>query len=98
MEEKWTLMMGDSALGTLTPYDSDWPWEYCHFTPTPAFEQVRPLFVAELEILEGQWDEAQWEKAYDAIAALKLRLVRDDGQIIDEFLLHIDGDTARFRH
>jgi hypothetical protein len=96
--EKWTLMMGDSVLGMLTPDDPDWPWLYCHFTPTPAFEPVRPLFVAELEILEGQWDEGRWEKAYAAIASLKLRLLGDDGQIIDEFLLHIDGDTAWFRY
>ena len=96
--EKWTLMIGDSVLGMLTLDDLDMPWLCCHFTPTPSFEQVRPLFVAELEVLEGQWDEEQWEKAYAAIVALELRLVGDDGQIIDEFLLHIDGDTARFRY
>lgn len=99
-------MADDVSLGTLDLYDLDQPWWYCHFVPTSAFEAVRHLFVAELAAFEadeavrmsGHMDAGLQDEAYKAIDALKLRLVVDDGQIIDTLLLHIEGDEAWFRY
>jgi hypothetical protein len=104
--QQWILMTGETALGTLVLEELDQPWWYCHFTPTPAFDQFRPFFVTEQAALEineaarliGDREQGQWEKAYDAIDALHLRLVGEHGQIIDDLLLHVDGDEAWFRY
>jgi hypothetical protein len=100
------LMRGDVQLGVLTLYDLDQPWFYCHFEPEPAFEQVRPLFAAEQELLnddsgtdfDEDADEDAWVRAYQDIQRLGLLLIPDVGEVIDDFLLHIDGTEAWFRY
>jgi hypothetical protein len=99
-------MADDVSLGTLEIYEVDQPWWYCHFTPTSAFEEVRPLFTAEqtafeadeAERMSGRADAGSWDEAYNAIDALKLRLIADDGQVIDTLLLHIEDNEAWFRY
>lgn len=106
MDKRWTLMADDVSLGTLELNEVDQPWWYCHFAPTSAFEAVRPLFEAEQAAFEadeavrmsGQLDAGLQDEAYKAIDALKLRLVANDGQIIDTLLLHIEGNEAWFRY
>ena len=74
------------------------PWTECRFTPTPAFTRVAALFAAELEFLNRDEMEA-WEAAYDRVARLGLELrPADGGEPIREFILHVDGEQAWFRH
>ena len=94
------LRRGDVLLGTLHACGSDQPWLVCRFEATAAFEEVRPLFDEELRIMDSMsdLDVDAWERAYGRIDNLGLRLVpADGGDAIDAFLLHIQGQRARFR-
>jgi len=92
------LCRGDVLLGTLTSTDDDFPWHHGTFDPAPAFEEVRPLFDRERELLDAErFDE--WEAAWEAVVALGLRLeLTATGATIDEFLLHIEGNRAWWRY
>lgn len=61
------------------------------------FEEVRPLFAREVQLLGHIDDDIEaWESAYDAIRRT-ITLKCPDGQVVPEFLLHIDGDEAWWR-
>ncbi len=94
----YRVYRGDQLLGTLSRVDGDMPWHHGTFEPTAAFESVRPLFDRERAILDAdRMDE--WEIAWDEIAAPGLRLEPvNGGEVIDEFLLHIDGAIAWWRY
>lgn len=91
------LYHGEEIVGELTHTHDDWPWHFATFAPEPAFEGVRSLFDRELELLNAdRMDE--WELAWDAIAALGLRLVPGSaGGAIDDFILHVEGTQAWWR-
>jgi hypothetical protein len=93
----YRLYRSDVLIGTLTGTDDDFPWHYGTCDPAPAFELVRPLFDRELELLNAdRMDE--WEVAWEAVAALGLRLEPvAAGADIEEFLLHIEGSRAWWR-
>jgi len=81
----------------------DQPWFFCQFKQTAAFEEFKPMFDKELELLNtGLVSEevmAAWEEAVETIDALGLILVSlDDSSKITDFLLHIDGEEAWFRY
>lgn len=42
-------------------------------------------------------DVEAWGELYSEIAA-RLQLIAPDGRPVSEFLLHIEGDRARFRY
>jgi hypothetical protein len=91
------LKRGDVLLGVLRPRDLDFPWVFCRFEPTKAFDEIRPLFVSELALLEADRME-EWEAAYRQISGRGLRLVNQDDQSeTSDFLVHVDGETAWFR-
>ena len=84
----------------LSKAEVDQPWFICSFSPTAAFEEVKPLFDRELELLNaGDSEEDAWEEIMGQIDALKLRLTEaENGNNIEEFLLHIQNDEAWFRY
>jgi hypothetical protein len=92
------LKQGETVLGTLEDDGGDFPWRYCTFKPTEAFQKIKPLFDRELELLKAEdWD--QFEQAYQRIKDLGLRLVEKDGETeITDFLLHIQDKAAWFRY
>ena len=93
------LYRGDVLLAVLSNVQLfDWPWYCCQFQPTPAFESYRPLFDEELELLEGKGATEEWDAAYENIENLGLTLsYPDQGKATRLFLLHIDGETAKFK-
>ena len=91
------LYWEDRLLGTLTLTATDMFWHDGTFDPTSAFEEVRPLFDRERELLEADRME-EWQVAWGKVAALGLRLVPTKGRSeITEFLLHVDGTRAWWR-
>lgn len=92
------LQQGEVVLGILEETDSDFPWRTCTFTPTEAFQTVKPLFDRALELVRAEeWEP--FDEAYQQIQALGLRLVNpSSGDEITDFLLHIEGDSASFRY
>jgi hypothetical protein len=69
----WELRKGDVLLGTLVAYDLDFPWFYCHFTPTEAFAPHRAGFDEDLRWLEvGEADEAYYDHYEKITADMKL--------------------------
>jgi hypothetical protein len=98
MAQNWLLKRGDVLLGTLQNCAPDQPFFFCKFTPTEAFQEIKPLFDEELKLLNDQAME-EWEKAYAVIDALGLRLESPVGGVtIDQFLLHLNGEEAWFRY
>lgn len=94
------LIHNGERLGALRVRDREYPWVYCRFAPTRAFDHLRPLFDAEIAALYAQpHDPAAIEAAAATIAALELRLVTADTERdIGAFVLHIRGDEAWFRY
>lgn len=93
------LYRGDVLLAILSNIQLwDWPWYKAEFEPTTAFEQYKPLFDYELALLEDKGATEEWDQAYEKIEELDLTL-SDPGQAktAEFFLLHVDGETARFR-
>jgi hypothetical protein len=73
----------------------DWPWYRCRFPSPLAFE---PLFDQELKLLEGKGADEEWFAAYENIEGLALTLrYPSQAKSTDLFLLHIDGEMARFQ-
>lgn len=94
----WNLFKEDEILGTLTLLYVDQPFFHCSFEPTQIYQCYKPLFDSEIALLEEDDMEA-WEVEYSKIDELGLLLKpKGSGEIINDFLLHIEGDTAWFRY
>jgi hypothetical protein len=93
----YRVYRGEAFLGTITSSCTDWPWSEGAFAAAPSFAAVRSLFEVKRELLEaGRMDE--WEQAWREIEEPGLRLESiNGGEPIKGFLLHIDGDRARWR-
>ncbi|MFD9908500.1 hypothetical protein [Streptomyces sp. NPDC059063] len=98
----WHLKRGETVVAALRLDYIDQPWFHCHFTADgPAWESIRPTV--------EEWTRATLEtnpadvlripRAWEAFQALNLVLVPlDNAPPIEEFFLHVDGKTARFRY
>lgn len=97
LNRSWSLMDDDRFLALLTVTGGDFPWLNATLAPAPAFESWRPVFDDERRALDRiDNDPEAWEAAYDIIgSALTLR--DPDGNDVEAFLLHIDGDAAWWR-
>ena len=90
------LQRGETTLGVLRTIGGDMPWLYCKFEPTEDFAPLRPLFDREMELAETE-DYDELEKVCGQIENLGLHLVfLTTGKRIDDFMLHIQNDEARF--
>lgn len=99
---EWELRQGDVLLGvfTLNEEESDFPWYGCDFVPTAAIEPYRDLYARELAAVDGEDDDAM-HAALDEVEQQGIVLVyREDGEVIREYLLHldIDGRKGWFRY
>jgi hypothetical protein len=88
---------GDRFLALLVVTGGDFPWLHATLVPAPAFESWRLAFDDERRALDRIDDDPEtWGAAYAVIDdALTLR--EPDGNDVEAFLLHIDGDAARWR-
>jgi hypothetical protein len=94
----WHLRQAENLLGALTFVRVDAAWVVCRFEATPAFASIRPLFEAELDLFDHYADWDTWETAYRQIADLELSLDPiQGGEPLQDFLLHVEGDTAWFK-
>lgn len=93
-------MQNDTLIGTLSNGVQNQPYFGYHFEPTPAFDPINPLFDEELSLLnQNRLSDEEWEVAYEKIDALGLTLVSLDGRdVLDDLLLHIEGNRAWFRY
>ncbi|MET7486473.1 hypothetical protein [Streptomyces sp. NPDC005538] len=93
--EVWQVRGGEETVGEILIDDADFPWLSGKFTPGPAFDAVRDLFIQELALAQADDDWSLWEEAYDEIRR-RVTLTSPDGPV-PEFLLHIEGERAWFR-
>jgi hypothetical protein len=97
--DKWTLhrKSDGSRLADLVIYDWDFPWVNAKVESPAGLDELRPLFDAELALLERIEDLVdEWEAAEEAVrAAVILRY--PEGNEVPEFLLHLQGDEAWWR-
>jgi hypothetical protein len=89
---RYFLLYGDTRLGVLTRYETDWPWTFCHFVADPPFAGIHPLFEESFRLLE-HWrqggDREAWVNAYEQIAVLDLSLRDEGGRKGKPWRLHI---------
>ncbi|MER6298943.1 hypothetical protein ABT247_05125 [Kitasatospora sp. NPDC001539] len=97
-ETSWQLRQGDRLIGMLTLDKVDMFWSDCHFEPAAAWEDLRPLFAASRDA----WERGDQDAALAADEMIYAQgLVLDPaggGAPITDFLIRINGETARFRH
>ena len=93
----WRPRRGDAIIAELVVTGGDLPWLNATVRATPAFDELRPLFVEELRLLDRlDQDVEAWEAAYDRVRR-EVILERPDAFAVPEFLLHVDGEYARWR-
>ncbi|GGX76073.1 hypothetical protein GCM10010358_33100 [Streptomyces minutiscleroticus] len=97
MGEVWCVRSGDVPVGEIAIDGGDFPWLAGRFTAGPGFAAVAPLFARDIELTEldddARWDE--WEQVHEEIRRT-VSLSSPAGPV-PEFLLHVEGDRARFR-
>jgi hypothetical protein len=101
-QRDWELRIGDILLARLTVFDSEFPWLYCRFDPTPDYAEVEPLFVHELYLFDHMDDSIrswmEWGKAYDQIIDAGIELIPvESSKRLKGLTLHIEGDQAWFK-
>ncbi len=99
MNERWLLKTGDTLVGSIDVTGTDQPWLTGRFYPELGFAAFDDLFKRELALVEGNLSDeiAQWEEVYGRIQN-RLRLLKPDGTVVSEYLLHINGEDAWFRY
>ncbi|MBB1255788.1 hypothetical protein [Streptomyces alkaliterrae] len=95
---RWQLRKNGRLVGTLTLTEVDMFWSGCHFEPGAAWEELAPLFAASHDAWR-RGDEGAALAADEAIHEQGLVLFPDDGGApMEEFLIRISGEDARFRY
>ena len=99
LNQRWLLKAGDTLVGSIDVTGVDQPWFTGRFYPEPGFAEFRDLFKRELALVEGNFDDeiAQWEELYRRLSD-RLRLLKPDGTVVSEYLLHISDSDAWFRY
>ncbi|EGD43780.1 hypothetical protein ACWZJV_04655 [Nocardioides sp. WG-D5] len=97
----WKLMEKTEVVGLLTVTGSDFPWLEGAFVPSAGFDKWRAVFAEESRLVEHEnleeTDEYDaWELLVEQITGA-LNMVDPQGQVVEEFLLHIDGAHASWR-
>lgn len=92
----WRLYRGAELLADIVVEDTDMPWVTGRVLARPGLEELRPAFEREWALINeaDDLDYDAWERAYEPIS--RLTLASPTGPVA-EFLLHIEGDEARFR-
>lgn len=94
MTDRWTLTVGDVALGSLTNPTEDGMWTVCDFTATSAFDRYARAFSTEELWVD---DDHSLDAIIDEIAVEGIWLTNPDGfQLIDPDI-HITDATAHFK-
>ncbi|MFJ9716040.1 hypothetical protein ACIRPQ_08890 [Streptomyces sp. NPDC101213] len=97
-DQVWQLRRGHEVVGILTLEAVDMFWTDCRFEPSNGWPALKPF----IDASRGAWERKDEDAAIaadEAIYALGLELVPESGsEVIRDFLLRIDGDTARFRY
>ena len=69
-------------------------WQTCRFTPTEAFEEVRPIF----EAFSSSYDDVTLDAALQALEQLELVLIDiESGRETPDFLVSVHEDHAELR-
>lgn len=89
------------VVGLLTVTGGDFPWLEGAFAPSTGFERWRVVFAEEsrlvdIENLEETDEYDAWELLVERITGA-LTMVDPPGEVVEEFLLHIDGAHATWR-
>lgn len=89
------IKRGDQLLAVLDLcQNSEMFWQTCRFTPTEAFEEVRPFF----EAFSNSQDDAELYQALDHLGQLGLMLVDvESGYTTPDFFAHIHGNQCELR-
>ena len=65
---------GDVLLGHIIPTHEDFPWHYGKFVASADFQSLAHFFETELRLLKETQGGAEWDKAYDLISDVGLRI------------------------
>lgn len=95
LDNVWHLYIGQSWLGTLTPFEVGGDWIVAEFAQGDAWGNFAPWFVTAAKAFEVG-DEEGWQTVYGQLAAMGIALVSDDGETLDSPTVITDGATAWF--
>jgi len=89
------------VVGVLAVTGGDFPWLEGTFAPSAGFDKWRAVFaeesrLVEFERLEDSDEYEAWESLIEQITSA-LKMVDPQGQVVEDFLLHIDGAHATWR-
>lgn len=90
----WDLLVGEAKIGRLTEPRTEQEAIHCTFAPTSAFEGYAQAF-APGDIAES--DDETLDAVIDELTVEGVFLVADDGAMIVDPDLRIDGDAAWFQ-
>lgn len=95
----FTLVRRTTILGHLGPVHVNQPWFEARFEPAAAFEEVRGQFERATRLLLEEERVEEFDALWSALLEGGLRLMPDDGsEPIEDFIIHFDGDSCRFRY
>jgi hypothetical protein len=87
----WRIRRGEQIVGELVVEGHDHPWVLARLEPNEGFSGLRHLFEDDLRLLETIDEDFQsWHQIQEQIRS-ELDLVKEDGDAVHEFVLHIDG-------
>ena len=95
------LRVLDVLLATLRVTDIDQSFFECEFAPEPAFSIFKPRFDRSAQRIDRGTDADmdEFEKLWNGMQAEGLTLIRvGTGEVVTDFILHIEGQVAHFRY
>lgn len=95
---EFLLKQDNQLVGMLRIDTIDQPYFYCKFESTEAFHYIKSFFEEELKLLNNE-DFEIWDEFYNQITSFNLKLIKcESGEVIKDFILHIQNDEAWFRY
>jgi hypothetical protein len=95
--EIWLVLSGEELVAELEVEGVDPPWFYGRVVRRDGFWPLQPLVDREQLLADRvDHDPAAWATVYRRVRR-EVQLLRPDGHVAPEFILHIDGPRARWR-
>lgn len=95
--EVWLVARGEELVAELEAQRIDLPWLYGRVIRRPGFWPLQLLFDREQQLARRvHRNPAAWVSAYRRVRR-EVRLLHPDGCVVRDFILHIDGNRARWR-
>ncbi|MFH8785871.1 hypothetical protein [Streptomyces roseoverticillatus] len=96
--KSWKLMQDGTVVGRLLLLEVDQPWFICRFSPAEHWESVCEFF-EEQSCAMKSGDPEMIAVSMRKVRSMELRLLPEvpAGEEIEPIMIHVEGETAKFR-